>query len=75
MKKRVLTKEQSFNSLQTGRRFQTDHRYALDMRDIVFQFPSNGKAVPNSSMKTGLSPEVVTFQFPSNGKAVPNIGR
>ena len=37
----------------------------------TFQFPSNGKAYINTSLKT-LSWQILLFQFPSNGKAYIN---
>ena len=62
----------SFNSLQTGKRFQT---YNLDMfPEFVtrFQFPSNGKAFPNELCVPIDALLIPKFQFPSNGKAFPN---
>ena len=67
MSEKALT---CFNSLQTGKRIQSDSNVHLIVREYEFQFPSNGKAYPKVTVTTpdGLKKK---FQFPSNGKAYP----
>ena len=67
-------KSGSFNSLQTGKGFQSEANIDLVKSIALFQFPSNGKGVP----KTGhirWSVDEVKFQFPSNGKGVPKMAQ
>ena len=60
-----------FNSLQTGKRIQSDHRRYPTCSSIRFQFPSNGKADPKERYGDLYEFYLHVFQFPSNGKADP----
>ena len=60
-----------FNSLQAGKRIQSFLcSFSTPPLEMLFQFPSSGKAdpkIPSSEDKDGA----VKFQFPSSGKADP----
>ena len=62
--------DMSFNSLQTGKPFRTVcNPYHLSPKFLLFQFPSNGKAL-SDVLNIVLWSIVILFQFPSNGKAL-----
>ena len=65
-----------FNSLQTGKRIQSENETENENAVEEFQFPSNGKADPKVYLyDLDLLKGKRVFQFPSNGKADPKLIR
>ena len=64
-------KETGFNSLQTGKRFQTVYMGYMQHIRNCFNSLQTGKRFQTGDQTS----RVITqkFQFPSNGKAVPNV--
>ena len=75
-KTQYFVRNSCFNSLQTGKPIQSCPQIfrRAQLRDIEFQFPSNGKAYPKPALLGGVrDTRTRTFQFPSNGKAYPKL--
>ena len=47
----------------------------ISKHNVLFQFPSNGKAYPKCSTIFSMEENMKKFQFPSNGKAYPKISK
>ena len=58
----------SFNSLQTGKWILTDYVYTDYVREVLFQFPSNGKVDPNPRKEWNQHHIIPCFNSLQTGK-------